>query len=45
MAVGWKAPWPLPKYVSEAEAASRLPHLVHADREAGIVGKPVLIKA
>lgn len=42
--VGSKAPWPLPKNVSKPEAASRLPQLVHADCEAGIVGKPAVLK-
>lgn len=43
-AIGWKAPWPLPKYVSKAEPKTRFPSLVHADHEAAIVGKPGLIK-
>lgn len=42
--VGSEAPWPLPKNVSKPEAASRLPQLAHADHEAGIAGKPALLK-
>lgn len=44
MSIGWKAPWPLPKCTSKADPTTRLPNLVHAAHEAGIVVKPGLIK-